>query len=422
MANTKPLSTQVKYEPYTSVSTALDWIRNQSINVKDLRFGAKGDGVTDDTAAIKAAISFASSSKKIYFPAGRYVVTEAITLSSVNIGLVFCGDGENATIILKKFNGDFITHNSVAYQAFTDLSVDGGYGTYTGRFIVSKGTSHYPMIENVTTVGFSGEHIAFDGDSGFGANIFNHTALAGSGQTVVVPIKLVSKDTGYSVRRITACNYAGHIDFAAGCDNVYITQTQLTEVITSADCGHLFIDNVRWGNAGQRVDIYGNTFVSNCSFAESVRLMPGWDGVFVGNRQDGGSAPFLTNMSAGGLVYHISPDGSSYLQKGRFYPNMEGFVEIAGINSVGDGDYSYNQYGSPTTLVFDSSFTTNRNLILPLTDVIYGHKIRVVRTAGNTGGPWTLSVGSTGKTMAYNTWCDVIYNGGYWVVTASGNL
>ena len=47
------------------------------VSVKD--FGAVGDGVTDDTVAIQAAIS--SGAKSIYFPAGTYIVTE-LTLAS----------------------------------------------------------------------------------------------------------------------------------------------------------------------------------------------------------------------------------------------------------------------------------------------------------------------------------------------------
>lgn len=45
------------------------------VNVRD--FGAKGDGVTDDTEAIQAAVT---SNKSIFFPAGRYRCTESITV------------------------------------------------------------------------------------------------------------------------------------------------------------------------------------------------------------------------------------------------------------------------------------------------------------------------------------------------------
>ncbi|KAK2616718.1 hypothetical protein QQS21_000330 [Conoideocrella luteorostrata] len=46
------------------------------LNVKD--YGAKGDGVTDDTSAIVAALAVATTSNLIYFPAGSYIVTTTL--------------------------------------------------------------------------------------------------------------------------------------------------------------------------------------------------------------------------------------------------------------------------------------------------------------------------------------------------------
>lgn len=51
------------------------------VNVKD--FGAKGDGVADDTAAIQAAIELASSRAfggKVYFPSGKYLQSRTLIL------------------------------------------------------------------------------------------------------------------------------------------------------------------------------------------------------------------------------------------------------------------------------------------------------------------------------------------------------
>jgi hypothetical protein len=51
------------------------------ISVKD--FGVKGDGVTDDTATIKAADAAAAvAGKSLVFPAGTYVVSSALTPST----------------------------------------------------------------------------------------------------------------------------------------------------------------------------------------------------------------------------------------------------------------------------------------------------------------------------------------------------
>ena len=67
------------------------------VSVKD--FGAVGDGVTDDTAAVQAAINQAqSSSKSLFFPAGTYAITSALTSSSTG-QLVLFGEGRFRTLI-----------------------------------------------------------------------------------------------------------------------------------------------------------------------------------------------------------------------------------------------------------------------------------------------------------------------------------
>lgn len=68
----------------------------ETVSVKD--FGAKGDGVTDDTAAINAAVDSLASigGGRLHFPAGIYMVSLAVNLRS---NIEYYGDGEGATII-----------------------------------------------------------------------------------------------------------------------------------------------------------------------------------------------------------------------------------------------------------------------------------------------------------------------------------
>lgn len=63
------------------------------------QFGATGDGVTDDTAAINLAIASASgaSATTIFFPPGVYKVTSSINITRGQITLR--GDGQGATVI-----------------------------------------------------------------------------------------------------------------------------------------------------------------------------------------------------------------------------------------------------------------------------------------------------------------------------------
>lgn len=64
------------------------------VNVKD--FGAKGDGVTDDTAAIQAAASKAEG-KSLYIPSGRYLLSSASVLLPSNVHVF--GDGPDSCLI-----------------------------------------------------------------------------------------------------------------------------------------------------------------------------------------------------------------------------------------------------------------------------------------------------------------------------------
>lgn len=73
------------------------------VSVKD--FGAKGDGVTDDTEAIQAAVD---TTKSIFFPPGKYRVTSTITTSAANGSRSFFGIPQNTAAEDSNFNGSVI--------------------------------------------------------------------------------------------------------------------------------------------------------------------------------------------------------------------------------------------------------------------------------------------------------------------------
>ncbi|MGL5766319.1 MAG: glycosyl hydrolase family 28-related protein [Sarcina sp.] len=69
------------------------WIGSK--NVKD--FGAKGDGVTDDTVAIQSAIDWSNTNvATVYFPNGKYVVTRTLELGE------FCSLKGNNRLVFGK--------------------------------------------------------------------------------------------------------------------------------------------------------------------------------------------------------------------------------------------------------------------------------------------------------------------------------
>jgi len=123
-----------------------DWV-----SVKE--FGAKGDGVTDDTQAIQNALS--SGASVVFFPRGTYLVT-----STLNIGFdtILIGAGRRRTIINPKGDITGLRINSANRVCIRDLfiqSID-----HSARYGLVVGTgSHNCRVENVEIMGFTGAGI-----------------------------------------------------------------------------------------------------------------------------------------------------------------------------------------------------------------------------------------------------------------------
>lgn len=103
-----------------------DDINAETISVKD--FGAVGDGVADDYAAIAAAITSATGTLtgyRIHFPAGIYSTSEAIVVGD-KANMVLCGDGPNVSVIKPRTAVttavSFGTSGS-SYQGIEDLHI-----------------------------------------------------------------------------------------------------------------------------------------------------------------------------------------------------------------------------------------------------------------------------------------------------------
>ena len=100
-----------------------------TVSVKD--FGAVGDGTTDDTAAIQAAIN-AANGKPVLIPGGTYRITSTLTwspttyVSSFAPSLKISGDGIGVTIIDNQVNGPAFSITSSA-TAILFTATLGGY-------------------------------------------------------------------------------------------------------------------------------------------------------------------------------------------------------------------------------------------------------------------------------------------------------
>lgn len=133
------------------------------LNVKD--FGAKGDGSTDDTAAIQAAIDYAVAAgrRSVYFPAGTYIVTSPLHAQvetgtttvggstksryAYGMGLTLRGEQVGKTVLRKT--------GQATYTISANNNINGGSTVDTTLFFGgTEGTGLYVSdlsIENAST-------------------------------------------------------------------------------------------------------------------------------------------------------------------------------------------------------------------------------------------------------------------------------
>lgn len=134
-------------------------IDSRGKNVK--RYGAKGDGITDDTAAIQTAINKSKDGELIYFPPGTYVVSRPINLLTRR---TYTGSAKMTTIIKLKSDGnapyimgasDASEHTNIEIRNLRILGqrdLAGQEGIYF--YALSHSTISNVRVENCTRNGF----------------------------------------------------------------------------------------------------------------------------------------------------------------------------------------------------------------------------------------------------------------------------
>jgi len=149
--------------------TAVSWL-----DVKN--YGAKGDGTTDDTTAIQAALTAANvgTAATVYIPQGNYIISNTLTVGNFTMVI---GDGvgypsKGTQISMSDATGNktmfSVTNGSVPVQdvVFKDMTLYSGnavaIGTGNGIFMQSTGggnTLNQVIIEHIKVVNFGGSGI-----------------------------------------------------------------------------------------------------------------------------------------------------------------------------------------------------------------------------------------------------------------------
>lgn len=221
-------------------------------------FGAKGDGRTDNTAAIQRAFDTAKATgKSVWIPEGVFNHSGVLRADDVSI------DGAGAKSVLHATNASksalYVTGDGVKVTDLTLSSVSGSrIGSYDASGLVLPGTKNF-LVQNVTVKGPCG------------AGIIMHGASYGTvkGSTVM--------DTGAdSIHMVAKSNHltvTGNHVIRSGDDGISVVSYQkhggpVTDIVVSGNT----VENNDWARGlsvvgGQNVQILGNVVKSTADHA-----------------------------------------------------------------------------------------------------------------------------------------------------------
>ena len=167
------------------------------VNVKD--FGAKGDGVTDDTAAIQAAVT--ASSKVVVIPSGTYKLTSAISAANRYIKLLgtltglgsISGDG---CVIETDYQNKTVNHavnwsvDDSSREKYDSVLVKRAYeGTANTSSYYSAGSGIYSYQGYGQAKAAAGQKASGTTNALTGhINVWGAGNGAGTGRTEIVPV------------------------------------------------------------------------------------------------------------------------------------------------------------------------------------------------------------------------------------------
>ena len=263
------------------------------VSVKDAPYNAKGDGVTNDTAAIQAAINAVSAAGggTVLVPAGNYRLNSGLTYNGNNLTIE--GEGPRATRFTSTFaTGDIIRiGNGTANPdnvTLTGFAMSSTVARTSGAAIVLQNTFNCAvrdfrldanMFDGVLVEGgpnqFQNYISDFVIDSGSNGILLGNAALV---QGIYITSGLIANCTGAGIfARNVSGWYIDHLDIIRCKDGI------TTFPAAGQQTNAAFLADITADTSTE----YGFLFLSNGGFCGDLNLVGCWaatcgeDGVFI---------------------------------------------------------------------------------------------------------------------------------------------
>jgi len=280
------------------------------VNVKDPRFGAKGDGVTDDTFAIQKAVNAAGGTGgTVIIPAGTYLVDpvantragirlsnnmtlsldpkavlQALSTSTSNYVVLMVSDVQNVNILGGTIRGN--RHNNTIRD-----TNEGGDGIHVGRsqHVVIQGVTSTDCWEDGFYIGEKARDVTLcnvtaDGNRRQGLSITSADGLVVKGCTF-------KNTTGFMENGVFVCGFGIDVEPNIGQT---VSNVQFTECT--------FSSNAMGGvSIGPAVSNRGRAFVTNVLIEGNTAI---------GNGRHHGASGIEISNTSGHRIYSNTVDAN----------------------------------------------------------------------------------------------------------------
>ncbi len=361
-------------------SRTLGSILDDTLCVKD--YGAVGDGVTDDTEAIQAAIAdewarisanpsaYAQSRNAIYFPAGNYLVTSSIKLYPY---IALIGDGVDRTFITLN-----IGNTGPVLRTADSLGQTGA----------NIGTNSGILPDNISIIGFTID----------------------SSADASTPTILLQRCTNINVENSELVGPW----VAGGASNSADNAVTIESIGTAVATQYITFNNVTYRNVAYGLyseDPIEFINVTNCRFLTCYRGVGLVEGVDSGPGYVKISGSTLHAIDSYGLYVTTTSRGitstnNSYSDVGNEYSQHSIYWGVGALNCSSIGDV-FSQI-DPSLYIFNGSPTTNAVFDAQIAEIVNNTPTPAVETIqfGQTNASTNITFSLVGATDMLTAWVD----------------